>query len=73
MRHSWISSGSVSLHIHEVSFLTYNYSVKDIFYVLITAEVVKGTSAPAYWPKGKAVQFWEEWATYESAYHKKQA
>ena len=70
---SWISSGSVSLHILEISFLTLNYFVKDIFHVLITADVVKGTSPPAYWKKGKAVHFWEEWATYENAYYKKQA
>lgn len=70
---SCISSGSVSLHTPEISFLSfffYNYFVKDIFYVLITADVVKGTSAPAYWKKGMAAQFWEKWATYENAYHK---
>jgi hypothetical protein len=32
---------------------------------------VKGTSSPGYWKKGKAVHFWEAWATYENAYHKK--
>ena len=70
---SWIPSGSVSLHVPEVSFLTDNCFVKDTFYVLITADVVKGTSPPGYWKKGKAVHFWEEWATYENAYYKKQA
>jgi hypothetical protein len=70
---SWISSGSVSLHVLEVSFLTYNYFAKDIFFVLITADVVKGSSAPAYWPKEKSFHFWEEWANYESAYKNKQA
>lgn len=70
---SWISSGSVSLHILEVSFLIYNYFVKDISYVLITADVVKGTSPHAYWKKAEAGRFLEELATYESAYSKKQA
>lgn len=69
---SWIFSGSVSWHVLEVSFFAYNYFVKDIFHVLITADVVKGISPPAYWKKGKAVHFWEEWATYENAYYKKQ-
>jgi len=51
----------------------YEVPGSDIFHVLITADVVKGTSPPAYWKKGKAVHFSEEWATYENAYYKKQA
>jgi len=50
----------------------YEVPGSDIFHVLITADVVKGTSSPGYWKKGKAVHFWEAWATYENAYYKKQ-
>ncbi|PPQ99911.1 hypothetical protein CVT24_009592 [Panaeolus cyanescens] len=45
----------------------------DIYHVLITAEVVKGTAPPGYWKKGQAVRFWEAWATEEGAYSKRSA
>jgi len=51
----------------------YEVPGSDTSYVLITVDVVKGTSPPAYWKKEEAVHFWEKWASYENAYYKKQA
>ncbi|KAF5322043.1 hypothetical protein D9619_001007 [Psilocybe cf. subviscida] len=48
----------------------YEVPGSDISHVLITADTVLGRAPPGYWKKGRAVHFWEAWATEEGSYSK---